>query len=114
MAKKKVKKVQAGVFDMTRAGQARPKDKAYKNYYTLVMQGKKALKGSVELMETEEFLKAKGVGISMDKDVAGKMAEGFKPAVCVLDKVAGIKIGVDVAKVCKTKKISNIPVLVCG
>ena len=96
-----------------RAGLDEYKRVGYKDYYTLVLQGKKKLKGSVKEMSPSEYLdKTDDIGYNLD-DIIVQIKSGRKISIPVLDKYQGKKVGVPTVLACKELGVSKIPVLVC-
>ena len=101
-------------WNENKAGQARYNDEAYKMFYTRVMRGEKRLKGSLEKMSPSAFLK----GVD-DKNVdatimVGRIKDGQKISLPVLDEIHGKKVGIDTAVACRELGVKEMPVLVCS
>ena len=112
-----VKKSQVEVspnWDMTKVGQARHNDEAYKMYYTHVMRGEKKLTGEVEEMSPEAFLKGSDTKNVNAEGMIEKIKAGHFISILFIDYVHGKKCGVKRAMACKELGIKEIPVLVCG
>lgn len=114
----KEKKVSIKVnWDLDKAGKARYKDDGYKMFYTLVLKGKKRLKGEVKEMAPKDFLASAGAidRITDNLDAfAQKVKEGRKISIPVLDLIHDKRIGIEAALACKELGVDKMPVLVCG
>ena len=112
---KKEKKAEKEVFDLTRAGQARPKDEAYKMYYTRVLRGEKRLKGEIKRLSPDAVIKDFNGAVNKDRvtHFINEIELGRRPALPVLDKVHGHVNGVHRAIAAKELGMKKIPVLVC-
>ena len=108
----KKEKKQPEIFDLTRAGQAFPKRRDYKMFYTRVLEGKKALQGKIKRMTPEAFIGGEKRTFNFRPYLLTAEA-GEKLAMPVLDKVHGKKIGFEAALAAKELGIKEMPVLVC-